>query len=115
MERIVIQRGNIYNIPLYFTDEDDNPFDITGTTIFFTVKERNDFSGNDNAAVIKIDIAVHTDPTNGESNLPLSAADTNVPAKLYKGDYRIYQAGVLKANTDEFEVEVVYTVTERTS
>lgn len=114
MERLTLQRGNMYTIPLYFDDQDGNPIDLTGKVIYFTAKERNDFSGNDNAAVIKKDIAVHTDPTNGESVLTLTASDTTVTPKLYKGDYRIYEAGVLKANTDEFEVEVVYTVTERT-
>lgn len=51
------------------------PEDITGWTVYFTVKEEENDADND--AVIKKDITSHTDPTNGITLIQLTTSDTD--------------------------------------
>jgi len=55
--------------------------DITGWTIYYTVKEKKEDSDND--AKIKKDITSHEDPTNGITLIELSTSDTNLDPKSY--------------------------------
>lgn len=114
METMQLQKGNPVDIPLYFTDADDEPIDITGMDVLFTVKRRTDYTCDDAEAVITEDISVHTDPTNGETTLSLSDTQTNITVGKYKGDLRLYAAGVIQYNTETFDVEIVPIVTLRT-
>lgn len=60
--------------------------DITGWTIYFTVKEAMQDSDND--AKIKKDVISHADPTNGKTLIELCSTDTDVPAKSYYYDIK---------------------------
>jgi len=71
-----VKRGDSKTYTLTFKDEDGNLIDITGYTVFFTVKEKID--DNDDHAKIKKTITSHTDPTNGETQIQLSSSDTNL-------------------------------------
>lgn len=58
--------------------------DITGWTIFFTLKKNQDDSDDD--AVIQKDITSHTDPTQGETEFSLANAETDPLQGIYYYD-----------------------------
>ena len=64
--------------------KDGIPVDITGWTIYFTVKEN--ISDSDANAVIKKDIDSHDEPLNGIALIKLEATDTDLTPKTYYYD-----------------------------
>lgn len=65
---------------LHFTKEGQAE-DITGWTVYFTVKEKMEDS--DNEAKIKKTITNHTDALGGISTIELTIVDTDLEAKEY--------------------------------
>lgn len=61
--------------------------DITGWTVFFTVKKS--LSDTDAEAVISKDITSHTDAANGITHIALSNTDTDIGIGLYKADIQV--------------------------
>lgn len=77
-----ITRGDDVMIAITFTGTD-----LTGSTVFFTVKSEdvvNTTNATDSNAVLKAKVTSHTDPTNGKTVIVLPAADTGTVAP---GDY----------------------------
>ena len=102
------------SITVYEADS-ATPRDITGWTIFFTLK-RN-IADPDSLAILTKDITVHTDPTNGVSQLALSADDTDIYPDTYFYDLKFKTAEGEIAVPDDFpgRFEVHDTVTDRES
>ena len=98
-QNILIKRGDSRDIRLTFTDGDGAVIDITGWTVYFTVKD--DIEADDDNALIKKDVTAHTNPTQGETKIELTYDDTNITSKNYYYD--------LQVKTDE---DKVYTVLE---
>ena len=98
---LVIPKATTKTYKLYFTDSDGEVVDITGWTIFFTLKENlTDTDGVTGAtAKIEKDITTHTDPTGGETEIVLSATDTNLTAGSYSYD--------IKVATDDGDIEII--------
>jgi hypothetical protein len=115
MSLMTIQKNNPYSAPITITKSDGSAYDLTGKTVFFTLKRINDYGNDDTDALITLDIlpASHTDAINGITTLSLSAAQTNIRTGEYKCDIRIYQAGVVQANSETFTANVVDIVTKR--
>jgi len=82
-----IKRGDTWSRTIYFEDEDGVAIDITGWTVFFTVKAKAD--DLDAAAVISKTITVFTDPTNGEAGISLTSTDTNQTIGSYLFDIQV--------------------------
>ena len=74
-------RGDDHTFTLRFKDKDGNNLDITGYTIFLTVKEK--VSDEDVGAVISITQTSHISPTEGLTVVTI----TNVMADDLKGIY----------------------------
>lgn len=114
-----IQKGNPYSATLTFTDKDNNPYDLTDKTVFFTIKLTSDNADNDDGALVKKDITSHTEAASGITVLELTEEQTNVLEikrdGYYKADFRLYASGVVQANTDTFYPEIVSIVTQRKS
>jgi hypothetical protein len=110
-----IQRGNPYSAQIIITDEEENAYDLTDKTIMFTVKKQQDSLDDDSAALIQKNITVHTNAASGISVLTLTAVETKIAIGEYKYDLRIYQSGVVQANTLPAICEVSDIVTKRTS
>ena len=70
---------------LYLEIKDDNnvPIDITGGTIYFTVKEELNDVPDDSGSVIAIDVTSHTDPTNGITQITIPATPFNLIDCVY--------------------------------
>lgn len=94
---LTIKRGTTFPIEITITDADGDPVDLTGATIYFTAKAvESDIITDDASAVIEKDVTVHTDPTEGESLVTLSAADTTVTPNTYFYDITVkYASGVV--------------------
>ncbi len=108
MSTMTVIRGDTDDSTITFKDADGNAIDITGATVFFTVKlTENLYDDNDNNAVIKKDITTHADPTNGQTTLGLSATDTALNSKAeYYFDIQLKNTGgeILSGQKGDFVV-----------
>ncbi|HHA18786.1 MAG TPA: DUF2479 domain-containing protein [Methylophaga sp.] len=82
-------RGDTQRFTLVFTDNNKNPIDITGATVWFTLK--SDISADDSEAEIQKVVTNHIDPANGITEVVLSADDTSalIPNRNYYYDFQI--------------------------
>ena len=113
---IRVQKGNPYVRNIKFLNKSDgSPMSLVDRTVFFTVKHLTDYADNDDGAIIKKDITVHTDAAGGETQLALTAAqNTNTPGK-YKCDFRVYELDDTQVNTATAYFYIDDIVTKRTS
>lgn len=81
--KLTIYRGATYDEPLPLG------MNLTGCTVYFTVKSDYDEDTTDASAVISKDITVHDDAINGISRLTLTSADTDKPAGNYLCDIHV--------------------------
>lgn len=104
MAKISVVRGDDVTLNLTFKDEDGDAINITGYTIFFTVKER--LGDIDADALISKSTTTHSNPTGGISSLELTASETNLDEGLYYFDFQLKtSAGKINSTTrDVFEV-----------
>ena len=114
-EILEIQRGNPLSTVITVTDEDGNAYDLTGKTVFFTVKNQDDNEDDDTDALIEAEITSHSDPTGGITVLELDDTDTDIALGDYKWDLRIYESGVTQVNSVSGICSVVDIVTKRTA
>lgn len=86
------ERGDTFIKILYFKDGSGAVIDITGWTIYFTIKDNIDDIDAD--AIVSKTITEHDDPTNGKSIVLLTASETNA----LDGDY-VYDIQFKKDDT----------------
>jgi hypothetical protein len=117
METIELKRGVPAVVPIQIWDDTDESnihvYDISGLTVFISVKKLSDDTNTDAMAVISSKITVHSTPTSGMTNWTLSAAQTLIHVGEYKADVKVY-SGAVEMNSDEFRVKIVEVVTKRT-
>ena len=113
---ITLIKGDNETISVVFTDQNGDAIDITGYTVFFTVKSKDVLTETDDTnAIIKKDITNHSDPTKGETNIVLTTADTTIAVGIYLWDLQLKsQAGIITSTTRD-ELEVVQDITRRTT
>jgi len=101
-----IKRGDTFTRTMYFQDANGSPIDITGWTIFFTMKAKAD--DLDAAAVISKTITVFSNPTSGEAEISLTSTDTNQAIASYLFDIQV------KTNNNEIYtcLEGIITITK---
>ena len=111
-----IIQGDDHAIQVTFTDENGAVINITGYTVFFTMKKRPDEDADDSDAPIKKTVTSHSDPTNGETIIYLTSAETAVlEARRYVYDLQLKDLSD-KINSTKYGVlEVIKDVTNRTS
>jgi hypothetical protein len=81
---LVIIRGDDQCYNLKFQDENEDDIDITGWKIYFTVKINA--TDSDDAAVLKIDTTVHTNPTQGKTSFTVTHVQSNTLLGVYSYD-----------------------------
>jgi len=74
-------KGDNYPLEIEIQDSDGDVINLTGMTIFFTVK-RN-YEDTDANALISVDVTSHTSPTLGITEIPLTAAQTALECTFY--------------------------------
>lgn len=75
-------RGDTRRVRCLFLDEDGDPINLTGGTVYFTVNSSSDPANDGTATLQKVATSL-TDPTNGIHTFTLTHNDTNIDA----GDY----------------------------
>jgi hypothetical protein len=116
MSTLNIKRGNPYSAVITVTNASGLAYDLTGKTIFFTVKKATDNSTVDTDAVITKDITSHTNASGGITTLSLTATQTDIILGDYVWDMRIYSGSPLvQLNTTSGICNIIETITKRTS
>ena len=110
---IRIQRGNPYTATLYITNR-RAPVPLTGYTLLFTLKEKDDFRPDDDNAIAVSSPAI-LNALEGSVTLSLNSVQTDHEAKTYKADIRVMDVGVPVFSTPMFDVIIENKVTQRTS
>lgn len=81
-------RGDSKTYDLTFTDNDGVALDITGWTIYYTVKER--LTDNDESAILRKLVTVVASSTVGEVEIVLENTDTqDLEIKVYWHDIQV--------------------------
>lgn len=98
-------RGDTDSFTITFRDANGNPIDITGYTVWFTVRSSvPKTSTTDNTdAVISVKNTNHSDPTNGQTLIAITSSDTEIDPKTYfydiqykKPDGTVHSTGYFK-------------------
>jgi hypothetical protein len=84
---IEIIRGDDISFATTFTDENGDAVNLTGSTVFFTVKE--DYDKTDAEAVISKSVISHTSPASGITSIVLTNSDTTITPGDYYWDIQI--------------------------
>lgn len=104
---------NDYNFSTTIRNGDGTPVDITGCTIYFTVKDDSYITDTDDTdAIIQVVNTVHTDPTNWVTTFVLTHAMTEVPVWEYNYDIAITYPSGNKTSSAKCKIKVIERVTQ---
>ena len=96
---LTVFRGDTLTKSLSFKDENSAAIDITGWTIWFTIKSSQDDA--DSAKVAQDEVTVHTSSTAGLSTISLTATETDALEGNYYYDIQIKKVdGTVKTVLD---------------
>lgn len=84
---LICRAKNTNIVNLLVRNEEDESVDITGSTVFFTVKTTTSIT--DANASLKKDVTSHTFPTSGETDIELTSTDTSSLLGCYIYDIKI--------------------------
>ena len=113
--KITIIKRDSYSFPIIFKDANCAVMDITGYTLFFTVKTLANLDNADTSALIQKSITSHTDPTHGESLITLTSTDTDQTAGTYYYDIQIKSPSGNISSCVKGEFIIEQDVTKRTA
>ena len=113
MTDLILYRGDTKTITVTLKDNEGDPVDITGDTIYFTIKTSIDDVVDDSTALVKKDITTHSDPTNGVSVIQLSPTDTNIKPGNYFFDIQIKRVSGQVITLINDKIRVLGDVTRR--
>lgn len=80
-------QGDDVQFDLTFTDSNDNPKDITGWTVWMTVKEEE--AAPDTEALVQKEVTSHVDAANGETAVKLSSSETDDLSETHYYDVQV--------------------------
>ncbi len=106
--KITFYRENTVNINLTFTD-----VDLTGATVYFTIKVDSDTDPADTTAIISKDLTVHTDPLLGKTTISLSPTDTDKTPGDYKYDIKLKKSTGDQQTVVKGKCEIKAAITNR--
>jgi hypothetical protein len=114
MNTITVIRGDDVTLNVAFKDNDGNSIDITGYTVFFTVKD-NLATSDDAGALIAKTVTSHSLPSQGQTIINLSNTDTNLPEGIYHYDFQTKDIADKISSTERGVFAVNLDVTKRTA
>ena len=118
MVKMIMQRMVSAPIDLEIYDTNitpEVPYDLTGLSVKFTVKKKDDISDSDDAALISHIITVHTDAESGLTSFVPTEAERAIAAGFYKADIKLFNGAALELNSDTFELQVIDIIGKETS
>lgn len=95
--------------------ENNTPLDITGMTIFFTVKPALTDDLTDSTAIITKNVTSLTDPTSGIATIDLTPSDTNKTPGIYYYDVQFKDADGVITSIPYGTLEIIHDVGRRTT
>ena len=107
-----IIRGDDTVLTVTFTDKNNNPINLTGSTVFFNLKKS--LLDKDSKALIATTVSVHSQPTQGITTIPLTETETNIEPDVYYYDLQIKDYNNQIHSTQSSFIEVLADVTRRT-
>jgi hypothetical protein len=106
-------KGDTTIFELTITDQDGVAVNLTGATVFLTVKTKpND---TDASAILKKDVTAHTDPTHGITRVILSNTEMNIAPGAYYYDIQVKSSAGLIQSIASDSFRVIQDITTRTS
>lgn len=114
MNTITVIRGDDVALNVAFKDNDGVAIDITGYTVFFTVKDNLNID-NDAEALISKTITNHTAPLTGQTTINLSNTETNLAEGVYSYDFQTKDGSGKISSTERGVFVVNLDVTRRTA
>jgi len=114
MSKITVIRGDDVTLNATFKDENGTAINITGYTVFFTVK--SDLTATtDTGALISKTVTGHSSPTTGQTTVSLTSTDTNLAEGNYYYDFQTKDGSNKISSTDRGTFVVKTDVTRRIS
>lgn len=88
-------------IPITISDSNGVGVDITGATVYFTVRDNNGLDAtDDNDVILKVAITSHTTPASGITKMLLTATNTDiVPGDYYWELQVVFTDGAVQTTT----------------
>ena len=86
-ERINIIRRDDVTLTVTITDEQGTPLNLTGATVYFTVKAKK--TDTDAQALITKEVTSHVNPTAGITEVELTDVDTDIESRSYFFDVQV--------------------------
>jgi len=112
--KITIIKRDSYSFPIHFENDVCLDLDITGYTLFFTVKTLANLDLDDDLAIIQKTVTEHTSPTTGDSVIVLTDEDTNQSAGSYWYDIQLKSPTGNITSCEKGEFIIIQDVTKRT-
>ena len=114
MSKIEVIRGDDVTLNATFQDENGQAINLTGCTVFFTVKD-NYTSTDDTAALISKTVTSHTFPLLGQTTIDLSNTDTALAEGDYFYDFQLKDTTNKISSTIRGILSIILDVTRRTT
>jgi hypothetical protein len=111
MSMEVIRRDDA-EFEITFTDKDGTAINLTGGTVFFTVKKK--LTDTDADAVISKEVSSFNAPTTGIMTLSLTDTETNITPRAYYYDVQFKDSSGTISSSERGRFYVTQDVTIRT-
>lgn len=115
MTNLTHYRGDTLSRLITITNSDGTPFDLTGYTAFFTIKNISDNSDDDSGAILAKSWTTHSDPTNGKTILVATSVEMSIAEGTYKYDVQIKSVANAVTTVIAGEIIILEDVTKRTT
>lgn len=103
-----IIRGDDKTVTVTFTDSNGSVINITGYTVFFTVKRKENLNDSDDTnALISKTVISHSSPTQGQTQIVFDSEDTSsIDPGIYYYDLQVKKPSgdIESSSSDEFEI-----------
>jgi len=110
---IEFYRGDDISFNQEFTDENDSPLDITGWTIFFTVKKNE--SDSDSKAVLSKEFSDFSAPLTGIASIYVSSSETDSLEGTYYYDFQVKRDDGVILTISKGNITFLRDITRRTT
>lgn len=111
--RISIIRRDDVQLEFTFTDSNNNAVDLTGSTVFLTVKRKR--TDTDAEALISKETTSFSAPTTGVMTFDLTDQETNIAPGLYYFDVQLKDSSGLISSSVAGDFRVSQDITTRIS